>query len=219
MRPSVICTGSVRITRLVFGVMLASPVQDVTVSAIAVRIAARLGLRRRNTANGTKFFMCRPCATITGWSPRVSTSSHSWVTDPKFNRVTRRGSTEDTSAFAGAALEITRSCAVSGAALRNLTPKAYFESRRFRACRAIRVIRTCGALVPVPLLLVRLHHTRIGLAAVWCSPAPDRGRRPFRGVGRLPRFNVCSGDAGQDHLQRPDGTGLVQRVVAVAALR
>ena len=74
-------TGSVRITRLVFGVILARPAALVTVSAIADWIAARFGFRRRNTASGTKFFICRPWATTIGWSPSVSTSNQSCFTD------------------------------------------------------------------------------------------------------------------------------------------
>ena len=78
--PPVMVTGSVRITRLVFGVMLTKPCPLATVSAIAVAMAARFGLRRRKPASGTKFFICRPWATTTGWSPRVSTSNQPCVT-------------------------------------------------------------------------------------------------------------------------------------------
>ena len=70
-------TGSVRITRLVRGVMLARLFAVATVSVIAVWIAARLGLRRRKVLIGTRFFIWRPCATTTGSVPSVSTSSQS----------------------------------------------------------------------------------------------------------------------------------------------
>ena len=77
IRPSDINTGSVRITRSFFGVMLTRLLLVSNDSAIADWMAARRGLRRKNTVIGTKFLNWRPSATTAGSLPSVSTSNQS----------------------------------------------------------------------------------------------------------------------------------------------
>ena len=79
IRPSVICTTSVRITRSLLGVMLVSGSPARTVSPMADWMAIRLALRRRKVLMGTMSWVCCPNATTAGSAPRVSTRSQSSV--------------------------------------------------------------------------------------------------------------------------------------------
>ncbi|BBU20640.1 Uncharacterised protein [Mycobacterium xenopi] len=58
-------------------------------SAIAVRMAARCGLRRRKAVIGTRLRGCVPCATTIGSLPSVSTSSQSWPMPATLRRPAR----------------------------------------------------------------------------------------------------------------------------------
>ena len=90
MRPSDICTTSVRITRSCFGVMLLRPTPARTVSPMAVWIAIRCGFRLKNALIGTRFLVRGPCATTAGSLPSVSTSSQSWVMAASYRRADGR---------------------------------------------------------------------------------------------------------------------------------
>ena len=198
--------------------MLASGLPVLTVSAIAVWIADRLGLWRRKIASGTKFFICRPWRRPRA-DRRVSppaANPGSWNQpnggdDPLFAGV-HRNPQVNVARF--------RTPAPSGASLlRKTIPGSGSIRRRSQDLTTARDVRTFVALVA-------------GVAAYSLDPGLDSARRSLVGpgvadrsvrlrreVGRRPRRSATARrQAAQHHPQNANCSRFVQRFVSLPHL-